>query len=632
MSSAATAWYEARIAHWTVQRDAFSRSSTFVSRLRLATFLAGVALIWWGSASATGNARVAAIALGAAALVAYAAFVIRHARILNELERAETALKLNAHGVSRLARDWNALPEVPAPAELDMDAHPYARDLDLFGHGSLTKWLGRPATTEGARRLWQWLLVPSDPAEIKERQAAIDELAAGRAWRETLAIEGALTVASSIELARFLEWAEGDHKPVPRIMRAVAIVLPLATWISGALFFTGVTDTALWLITIAISMVLSFAFAMRMYEVFARVTVGQRALERYATMLSQACHARWAAPALVKLQTTMCVGGEAPAAVAHLARLAGWSELRIAAAILHFPVQVLTMWDFHVHFAIERWRSRSGRHVRGWIDALGSADALAVLAMIRADEPDWVFPQVDTEVTALAAAALGHPLISGGRRVTNDVQVGPRGTLLLITGSNMSGKSTLLRAIGLNTVLAQAGAPVCASSFSMPPVDLHTSIRVQDSLELGLSYFMAALARLKQIVDAALRQTSSLDVAGDDPELVEGSGQPENRATSGRVLLYLLDEVLQGTNSVERGLAVRAVVRHLLDAGAIGVMTTHDLALASEEPLKSAARLVHFTEQVHADGRMTFDYQLRPGLATSTNALRLMQLIGIPAT
>ena len=608
MSAAATAWYEGRIAHWTVQRDALSRSSTVLSRLRLATFLTGVALIWWGTASAAGNARIAAVALGAAALVAYAVLVIRHARVLNDLERAETALALNAQGMSRLARDWNALPEVLPPIELDMDAHPYARDLDLFGHASLTKWLGRPATTEGARRLWQWLLAAGDPAEITERQAAIGELAADRAWRETLAIEGALTVASSIELARFLEWAEGDHAPVPRVMRAVAVVLPLATWVLGALFFAGFSDTAWWLITIVVTMVVSFAFAARMYAVFDRVTVGERALQRYATMLSQACHARWSAPALVKLQTTMCVGGEAPAAVAHLARLGGWSELRIAAAILHFPVQVLTMWDFHVHFAVERWRARSGRHVRGWIDALGSTDALAVLAMVRADEPDWVFPQVSTGAAAADAVALGHPLIPAARRVANDVQAGPRGTLLLITGSNMSGKSTLLRAIGLNAVLAQAGAPVCASSFSMPPVDLHTSIRVQDSLELGLSYFMAALARLKQIVDAA-----------------------EKGVPPGRVLLYLLDEVLQGTNSVERGLAVRAVVRHLLDAGAIGVMTTHDLALAGEEPLKSAARLVHFTEQVHPDGRMTFDYRLRPGLATSTNALRLMQLIGIPA-
>jgi DNA mismatch repair ATPase MutS len=176
---------------------------------------------------------------------------------------------------------------------------------------------------------------------------------------------------------------------------------------------------------------------------------------------------------------------------------------------------------------------------------------------------------------------------------------------LLVTGSNMSGKSTLLRAIGLNIILAQAGSCVCASRLRLPPCDLQTSIRVQDSLELGLSYFMAALARLKGVVDAAEQERDN------------------------RVLLYLLDEILQGTNSAERSIAVRAVTRHLLEAGAIGVMTTHDLNLASQEPLKSSAVLVHFTETVGDRGTMAFDYRLREGLATSRNALRLMQMIGI---
>jgi DNA mismatch repair ATPase MutS len=282
--------------------------------------------------------------------------------------------------------------------------------------------------------------------------------------------------------------------------------------------------------------------------------------------------------------------------------------------LIHFPLQALTLWDFHLYFALERWRGRHGRHVRGWLDALGSIDALATLSMVRADQPEWIIPRVDRAAGALKAAALGHPLLADDRRIVNDVEVGPAGTLLLITGSNMSGKSTLLRAIGLNSVLAQAGAPVCATAFEMPAADLQTSIRVQDSLELGLSYFMAALARLKQIVDAAHRPAS---------------GRDERGAAPGRLLLYLLDEVLQGTNSIERAIAVRAVVRHLLEARAIGVMTTHDLGLADEEPLASSARLAHFTEQVHPDGTMTFDYRLRPGIATSTNALRLMQLMGI---
>jgi DNA mismatch repair ATPase MutS len=203
------------------------------------------------------------------------------------------------------------------------------------------------------------------------------------------------------------------------------------------------------------------------------------------------------------------------------------------------------------------------------------------------------------------AEAIAHPLIEAGRRVSNDVSVGPPGTLLLVTGSNMSGKSTLLRSIGLNIVLAQAGSVVAATRLSVPACDLQTSIRVQDSLELGLSYFMAALARLKGVVDSAQHERP------------------------GRVLFYLLDEILQGTNSVERAIAVRAITRHLLDAGAIGAMTTHDLGLAAEEPLAAAAQLMHFTESVDADGHMRFDYRLRPGIATSRNAIRLMKMIGI---
>jgi DNA mismatch repair ATPase MutS len=281
-----------------------------------------------------------------------------------------------------------------------------------------------------------------------------------------------------------------------------------------------------------------------------------------------------------------------------------FADLRRGAALLHFPIQAFTLWDFHWVFALERWRRTSGVHVREWISAAGEIDALACLAALRRDNPEWAFPKL-TDARLFQATALGHPLIPAERRVANDVQVGPPGTVLLVTGSNMSGKSTLLRAIGLNAVLAQCGAPVCAENLSLPPADIQTSIRVQDSLERGISYFMAALARLKGVVDAAER--------------------PDND----RILLYLLDEILQGTNSAERGTAVQAVARHLLDAGAIGVMTTHDLNIAFEEPLKSSAKLVHFTETVDPDGTMRFDYELRDGLATSRNALRLMQLIGI---
>lgn len=598
-------WYRDRAALWTGECDRETRTAVRYSRLRLLTFAAGVVLLAWGWHRAADPVAASLVASGGACLLLFAVLVRQHARTLDRVDRATAALRLSAIGTARLARDWQALPDIMAP-ELDLDSHPYARDLDLFGRASLTKWLGRPATLDGARMLWGWLLSPAGRPDVVERQAAVDELASRREWREALAVEGALTTLGSGELAGFLAWTVERRSAVPGFMKIAAALLPIVLGILLALYVLGIVDGAWWIAPLAVNVTLSFLLASSTHAAFGRVAIGERALSRYGEMLGLVCGAAWTSPLLVRLQAALLAGDRAPVAVRRIARLAGWSELRTGAAMLHFPIQALTLWDFHVLFAMERWRRRSGVHVRGWIDSLATIDALSALAIVRADEPEWAMPNLDPAAGALDARAMSHPLIAAERRVVNDVRVGPSGTVLLVTGSNMSGKSTLLRSIGVNAILAHAGAPVCALSLTLPPVELQTSIRVQDSLELGLSYFMAALARLKQIVDAA-----------------------ERGARPGWRLLYLLDEVLQGTNSSERNIAVRAVAQHLLDSGAIGAMTTHDLALAAEEPLQSSAALVHFTEQVHADGTMTFDYQLRAGLATSTNALRLMQAIGI---
>lgn len=443
-------------------------------------------------------------------------------------------------------------------------------------------------------------------------------------WREQLAAHGVLARdARQPEIDAFVAWAE-DGSILPTVdfqsravsgkhttllldlpLRLLVYTLTAAIWILLTLFLTDVIDAALWLIPLVLGLVLSFAMGHRIYLAFDRAGAGQQSLSRYAALLEHASGARFEAPALRELGARLTAGGiAAPVCMRKLNRILGFAELRRGAALLHFPIQALTLWDFHVLFALDTWRRMAGSRVRGWLEAIGELEALSALATASRDNPEWWMPEIDSE-PIFAAAALGHPLIASARRVPNDVEVGPPGTLLLVTGSNMSGKSTLLRAIGLNAVLAQAGGCVCATRLRMPSSDLQSSIRIQDSLELGLSYFMAALARLKGVVDAA------------------------ERPRQGRVLLYLLDEILQGTNSAERSIAVRAVARHLLEAGAIGAMTTHDLNLAEQEPLKSSARLVHFTETVDDEGTMRFDYRLRDGLATSRNALRLMQMIGI---
>ncbi len=400
--------------------------------------------------------------------------------------------------------------------------------------------------------------------------------------------------------------------PASRVawLRVAVLAIVASIWSLIALHAAGVVTTGFWLIPVAVGVTLSFATAHQVHGEFQRAGAGQHAFVRYADLFAHAVAAPAGAAHLRAIQSRLAGGGvAAPARMRQLNRILGFAKLASGAGIFHFAIQALTLWDFHVFFALHRWRTEVGPDVRGWMAALGELDALGAFAQVKTDNPEWAFPSIRTGSSpadrTFAARSLAHPLIHGERRVANDVEVGPPGTLLLITGSNMSGKSTLLRAIGLNTVLAQAGAPVCAVSASLPPIALETSLRVQDSLEHGLSYFMAALARLKGIVDRS------------------------SHPAAGRTVLYLLDEILQGTNTAERAIAVRGVARHLLDAGAIGVMTTHDLAIASEPPIDEAGRLVHFTETVDEHGAMSFDYRLRPGIATSRNALRLMELIGI---
>jgi hypothetical protein len=628
--------YEARAAEHAARRAAQAAVSVRISRARLATFIPGAAAVIWALADA---GRPIALAGGALLLVVFACLVFVHARVEERVAWHDALHEVNLHAVARIARAWDRLPPAEPPSasvwapehaarvpaargvtgsgeddEAHLETHPYATDLDLFGRASLMQWLGPAATAAGTNTLHRWLLGPAPPDVVRKRQEAVVELTPASEWREALAAHGRLAAdVRQRELETFLRWAESSGpmsaRAVPRLRLAVA-ALTAAIWILMGLHAAGATGAALWLVPLVLGMVLSFAASAQIHGEFDRAGAGLHALARYEHLFAHAVAAPDSAPALRDIQARLTVeGSRAPDSMRSLFRVLGFAQLRSGAAILHFPIQAVTLWDFHVFFALDRWRRHAGPNVRGWMQAIGELDALSVFSQVKADNPSWSLPAIQqpaaSEEKVFAARNLGHPLIPADRRVGNDVEVGPPGTVLLITGSNMSGKSTLLRAIGLNAVLAQAGAPVCATSLRMPLLDLETSIRVQDSLEHGLSYFMAALARLKGVVDRT------------------------QQARRGHTVMYLLDEILQGTNTAERALAVRGVARHLLAAGAIGVMTTHDLSLAEQEPLDSAARLAHFSDTVDDHGGMSFDYRLRPGLATSRNALRLMHLLGI---
>ncbi len=633
------ALYHERRERFAAALAAAARHSRRLSWARLAVALAALFLLLaiLLEAQAPPGWAFAALAL---AVVAFAALAVVHGRVIAEERRQEQRVAIQDEGLARLARRWEDLPPAPVPPPdlLGADGEPgprvresLSRDLGLFGPVSVARLLSTPRTPAGRETLARWLLAPAPHPEARRRQPAVAELAAALELRQALELagrsedrRGAGAAGDARPLAAFLAWAEGE----PWLLRRPALVwtsrlLPPVVVAVGAAALLGLVPGSLAALPPLAALVLTWVHQARLGESFDRVAAGPDELAAYAAALDAVEGHPFAAPRLRELAAALTSGGE-PAGrwMRRLARRVESADARHGS--FHVLVQVLTLWDFHTLWLLERWQAAAGRRVRAWLAALGELEALAALGTLAFDEPAWAFPAlVDAGAgpPRLVAEDLGHPLIPGDRRVGNDVEVGPPGSFLLVTGSNMSGKSTLLRAIGVDVVLAQAGGPVCARAMTLPPLVLGTSILVEDSLADGVSFFYAELLRLKQVVDLAAAARGE-----------------------GRTLLFLLDEVLRGTNSRERRVAVTRVLGHLLEAGAVGAVSTHDLELGAEPALAAAARAVHFREtlgaphaaagaeagaDVAARPAMSFDYRLRPGPATTTNALALLAAVGL---
>jgi ABC-type multidrug transport system fused ATPase/permease subunit len=596
--------YESRLNSASIGYERVDARWNLVANARLVAFLAAaVAAAWglWGRAAA--GWVLAGLLFGVFVVLA-----IYHARLGRQRDRLATLRAIQEEALARLDRRWSDLPMSWIP-EAPPD-HPYAGDLDIVGRASLFQLLDTTATRMGRQSLAAWLLAPVATMVATARQGAVAELAPLLDLRQEIELRGRAASGFESDPEPFLAWAEDLQGLGDRAwLRWVAWLGPLAVVALGIADLSGVIPAPLWGVPLLMNLLVGATAARRAYTTIAEVVREQRATAAYAGQLDVLATADFTNPALRHLQERLGSGERgAPAMLRRLGRLTGMAIP--PSSVLYVPIQGLTLWDVHVLFALERWKRDGGRDARRWLTTLGEAEALAALAGLRRDNPDWTFPTIELDGDSYCAARLGHPLLRDDTRVRNDVTIGPPGTFLLVTGSNMSGKSTLLRAVGVNAVLAQAGGPVCAAALALPPVALWTSARVQDSLERGVSFFLAELQRLKLIVDAATQA----------------------RAQGAARVMYLLDEILQGTNTAERSVAARRVIVYLVDQGAIGAVSTHDLALADDPRLAQSAVTVHFTDTV-GEGPdappMSFDYRLRPGVATTTNALRLMRLIGL---
>jgi hypothetical protein len=530
-----------------------------------------------------------------APVVAFLVLVQWHDRVIRNRDDTARAIAFYERGLARIEDRWAGTGE--RGERFNDEHHLYARDLDLFGEGSLFELLSIARTAAGEETLAAWLKTRADADTIAARQQAVTELTAALDLREALGRAGS---DARIHTDTILAWAEGPVLLPLNWRRWVAPLFAPFVLAGFVQYFTTGNPTLV-IVVLAAQTLFVWPLARGSEQVQHGAEHVMPELSVLAHLLERLERERFTAPRLVHLrQQFQDRGVDASRAIRALGRLVAVVEWQHN--LMFLLVSVPFMVGTHMAWTIESWRARYGRHVREWLAASGEFEALASLSAYRYEHPDDPFPViVDERPARFEGESLGHPLLAAARMVRNDVRLDAATRLLVVSGSNMSGKSTLLRTAGINAVLALAGAPVRGRALTLSPLAIGATLRIQDSLQEGRSRFYAEITRIRELAELAPRQP----------------------------LLFLLDELFHGTNSHDRLVGASGVLRSLLDRGAIGLITTHDLALtAIADELAPRALNVHF-EDWFEGGEIRFDYRVKAGRVTRSNALALMRAVGL---
>jgi hypothetical protein len=583
--------YQTRLESRRATLQRYDKLDARVSVLRLVIGIVFVATAWliWGSPLLP-RWTISIPVAGFLGLVVY------HERLFQSRRRARRAVRFYEEGIARIEDRWigRGVSDFNFPDE----SHLYAPDLDIFGKGSLFELLCTAQSSAGRSTLGRWLCSPAHKDEILLRQQAVGELRSNIDLWEDLAILGQ-DVRSAIR-PELTGWSEAPTTLNSPIAHRAALVLALLNT-TGLIYYFVAGSAVPLLVILAISITFARLQRRRVLSVLGAIDEPQRELKILGLALARLEREQFRSSKLVAVQSVL--GGQHRTASREIRRF-----LRLGVFVdsqrnqFFRPFSYLLMWGTQLAYAIERWRRKNGQDVVRWLTAVGELEALCALAGYHYEHPDDPFPEIVEAGAVLEADELRHPLLPSGQCVPNSVKFGGELQLFVVSGSNMSGKSTLLRTVGVNLVLALAGAPVRAKRIRVSPLNIGATLRIQDSLQTGTSRFYAEIQRLRQIIDLT---TGPLPV------------------------LFLLDEILHGTNSHDRAIGAEAIMRGLIDHGAIGLVTTHDLALArAAEKLGPRAVNVHFEDHLE-NGKMVFDYRLRTGVVQKSNALELMRAVGL---
>lgn len=526
----------------------------------------------------------------------------KHRQIQLHQKYASILEETNEHALWRFDKRWCQFPDTGE--EFKDDGHPYSSDLDIFGKASLFQWINGCHTFLGRRKLAAFFALPPESiSSIVQRQRAIEELAKRLKWRQWLFAHGSMMTGKSQDPRELVDWAKEQHPLYTKTAVVVGIraltLFTLGSW----LIFLLTHEIPVYLPTGALLLqyiILKIQGKQRK-KILNTVFYYRKNLELYQELLDHIERKNFSADYLRRLQKGLRNEQQDTASLQlrRLVRIADQVATRDHA--MYGIFNTITLWDYHCLIALESWKEKSGRFLGNWLNTIGEIEALSSLAIIRYDHPGWAFPEIVEGPSTYIAKDLAHPLLPDVIRKGNQLNIQDQIQVLLITGSNMSGKSTYLRTTGINLVLAYAGAPVCATFLTCSRMRIYTCMRISDNLEKNISTFYAEILRIKMIVEATAHQ---------------------------KTVFFLLDEIFKGTNSVDRHLGAKVLIKKLIHNEAVGLVSTHDLELGELEQECKQVKNCHFQE-FFRDGELVFDYLLRPGISKTRNALYLMKAAGI---
>jgi hypothetical protein len=583
-----------RNGHLADQKELEATDARFATARGL-VFLVALVLSWFSIVDGSLHPGWLLVPVGV-----FIALIVAHSRAIKRLQRTKRAVAFYEQGLNRLDDRWQG-EGVSGQRYRDAD-HCCSSDLDLFGESSLFELICGARTRLGEDTLADWLTNGTDTKTILERQKAILELRDNIDFHESLALLDA-EVHDDLDQNQLREWVAAAARPVALWRRIVACVLGVLAVLGIVAWSTGF-GLAPFLIVVLLE-ILFFATMLRdIRQIIGEADEAGSGLAILSQVLELIEQQKFSTPTLSNLHGSLQTEGHPPS----------WQILKLRNVIQTLnnclqnqffgPIAFLLGVPVHVVHRVETWRERIGPHIPEWLDAVGQIEALSSLARYTFEQPDDPFPEVveEFEGPVYDAEDVGHPLIESEKCIRNDIRIDAQQRLIMISGSNMSGKSTLLRTVGINAVLALCGAPVRAKRLRISPFVVGSAMRVNDSLQQGASLFYSVISRIKSVVERA------------------GQSPP---------LLFLLDEILQGTNSHDRRVGAEGIIRQLVDDKAVGIVTTHDLALTEiVDSFEGHAVNVHFEDHL-INGTMYFDYRMRPGVVQKSNALELMRMIGL---